>query len=339
MAHHILIIGPAWVGDMVMAQTLFKLLKQQDAHTTIDVLAPAWTFSLLSRMPEVTQAIEMPLSHGELKLRTRYQLAKTLATRGYDQAIVLPNSLKSALIPWLAKIPKRTGWLGEFRYRLLNDVRRLDKRRYPLMIEQFMALGLPSGAPLPAHYPSPAFQISTVSQEATLAKHKPIWRGRPILGLAAGAEYGPSKRWPEEYFAEVAKAKMAEGWDVWLFGSKKDRPVTEKIMALTENRCENISGRTELAETIDLVSLVSGLVTNDSGLMHIAAALKKPLVALYGSTSPAFTPPLADDATMLKLHLACQPCFERACPLGHHRCMRDLTPDRVLTAIAAWRRS
>ena len=336
MAHHILIIGPAWVGDMVMAQTLFKLLKQRDPATTIDVLAPAWTFSLLSRMPEVSEALEMPIAHGELNLRRRYQLANMLATRHYDQAIVLPNSFKSALIPWLAKIPKRTGWRGEFRYGLLNDIRRLDKKRYPLMIEQFMALGLPPDAPLPMPYPAPALQISSASQEATLTKHKPIWRGRPVLGLAAGAEFGPSKRWPEDYFAAVAKAKIAEGWDVWLFGSQKDRPVTEKIMVLTENQCENISGRTELAETIDLISLVSGLVTNDSGLMHIAAALQKPLLALYGSTSPTFTPPLAQDATVLKLNLDCQPCFQRVCPLKHHRCMRELTPEHVLTAITAW---
>ena len=243
MSHKILIIGPAWVGDMVMAQSLFKLLKQRDASLTIDVIAPAWTFSLLSRMPEVSQAIEMPMTHGELKLRARYQLAKQLRARGYDQVIVLPNSFKSALIPWLAGIPeKRTGWLGEFRDRLLNDIRHPDKQRYPLMIEQFMALGLPAKAPLPVQYPYPEFHIDPAAQEEVLAKHKPLWQNRPVLALCAGAEFGPSKRWPEEYFAQVANQKIAEGWDVWLFGSYKDRPVTDKIMQLTDNRCENISG-------------------------------------------------------------------------------------------------
>lgn len=321
---------------MVMAQSLFKLIRQRDANTVIDVLAPAWTFSLLSRMPEVSLAIETPLAHGQLHLRARYALAKKLGAHHYDQAIVLPNSFKAALIPWLARIPKRTGWRGEYRYGVLNDIRRLDKKRYPLMIEQFMALGLPCDEALPAHYPYPAFQISPDSQAATLARHQPVWRGRPVLAIAAGAEYGPAKRWPPEYFAQVANHKLAQGWDVWLLGSQKDKPVTDIIMQLTDLRCENMAGRPLLAETIDLLSLAAGLVTNDSGLMHIAAALKKPVIALYGPTSPAFTPPLSQHASVLTLDLPCQPCFERHCPLGHLRCMRDLTPDRVLSVVAGW---
>lgn len=336
MPKNILIVGPSWVGDMVMAQCLFKLLKQRDPQSSLTVLAPAWTFSLLSRMPEVSHSIEMPIGHGELKLSKRYAMGKALRAQKFDQAIVTPNSFKSALIPWFAAIPRRTGWLGECRYGVLNDARRLDKKRYPLMIEQYMALGLPKDEPLPSPYPYPLFEVSRTSQEATLALHKPIFRGRPILALAAGAEFGPAKRWPEEYFAAVAKQKIAEGWDIWLLGSPKDRAVTDKIMSLTEHRCENIAGRPQLAETIDLLSLVDGLVTNDSGLMHIASALKKPVVALYGPTSPAFTPPLSDEAQVLKLTLDCQPCFKRSCPLNHHRCMRELTPERVLAAISHW---
>lgn len=332
----ILIVGPAWVGDTVMAQCLFKLLKQQDDQVMIDVLAPEWTFSLLSRMPEVSNAIAMPLAHGELKWRTRYQIGKQLRDHGYTKAIVLPNSFKSALIPWFAKIPQRTGWLGECRYGLLNDVRRLDKSRYPLMIEQYMALGLAPHAPLPAVYPSPSFQVSHASQAETLNKYKPIWRGRPILALCPGAEFGPSKRWPEEYYARVANQMMILGWDIWLFGSVKDKPITEKIMALTNHACENLSGRLALFESIDLLSLVKGVVTNDSGLLHIAAAFQKPLIGIYGSTSPAFTPPLSKTATVLKLDLECQPCFERACPLKHHRCMQELTPEKVLSITSGW---
>lgn len=332
----ILIVGPAWIGDMVMAQSLFKVLKQQQPEAVIDVLAPAWTFSILSRMPEVNQAVAMPVGHGELKLAARYQLAKKLRQQGYDQAIVLPNSFKAALIPWLARIPKRTGWRGEFRYGLLNDIRVLDKERYGLMIEQFMALGLPDGAPLPSVYPYPALRISADSQSAVLAKFKPHYRGRPILGISPGAAFGPSKRWPETYFAEVAKQKIAEGWDVWLFGSEGDHAIIETIMNATDRQCDSFAGKTELAETIDLVSLTSGVVTNDSGLMHIAAALNKPLIAIYGSTSPAFTPPLSTEANILKLNLECQPCFARECPLKHHRCMRDLLPTQVLAAMHAW---
>lgn len=336
-AYNILIIGPAWIGDMVMAQSLFKLLKQRHTNVTLDVLAPAWTFSLLSCMPEVSRAIEMPLTHGEVKLKSRYQLAKNLRTHHYDQAIVLQNSFKSALIPWFARIPKRTGWLGEFRHFILNDVRKLDKKRYPLMIEQYMALGMDAHESLPEIYPYPEFKVIQLAREKTLIKYNLTTHlDRPLLALGVGAAYGPAKRWPEEYFAQIANQKLTEGWDIWLFGSEGDRPITNKIMQLTENRCVDMSGRTELFETIHLLSFASGVVTNDSGLMHMAAALKKPIIALYGSTSPAFTPPLSTNAKILKLDLSCQPCFERICPLKHHRCMRDLTPAQVLTAMMEW---
>jgi heptosyltransferase-2 len=335
-APKILIIGPAWIGDMVMAQGLFKLIKQQSPSARIDVLAPAWTFSLLRCMPEVNQAIESPLTHGDLQLAERYRIGKSLRGQ-YDHAIVLQNSFKSALIPWFAKIPKRTGWVGEFRYGLLNDARKLDKTKYPLMIQQYAALGIPAGATLPANYPYPEFVVNETARAATLKKINPLWRGKPVLALGVGAAFGPSKRWPETYFAEVAKQKIAEGWDVWLFGSKGDRPLTETVMRITDQQCEDLSGRTELNETIDLLSCVSGVVTNDSGLMHMAAALKKPLIAVYGSTSTAFTPPLSQSAQIVKLDLPCQPCFKRECPLQHHRCMRDLLPAQVLSLMTAWR--
>lgn len=336
MTQRILIVGPAWVGDMVMAQSLFKLIKQQNKEAVIDVLAPAWTFSLLSRMPEVNEALDLPLARGEFNLRKRYQLGKALRQKKYDQAIILPNSFKSALIPWFARIPKRTGWLGECRYLVLNDPRRLDKKRYPLMIEQFMALGVPSSAALTNPYPYPHFQVIEGEAQKVIDKYNLKVSDRPILALCPGAAYGPSKRWPEEYFAAVAKQKIAEGWDVWLFASKAEEFLTDNIMRLTDNRCQNVPGETGLTEVIDLLSLVKGVVTNDSGLMHVSAALAKPIVALYGSTTPDFTPPLAEYATVLKLDLDCQPCFERTCPLGHHRCMRDLVPERVLSVMSTW---
>lgn len=319
-----------------MAQCLFKLLKQKNPSCVIDVLAPAWTFSLLTRMPEVNDAIELPFAHGELKLRERYQLAKQLQKRHYQQAIVLPNSLKAALIPWLAKIPVRTGWRGEYRYGLINDMRHLNKAHHPLMIEQFMALGLPNDIPVPKPYPLPEFAISSTSQEQTLAQIQPYYRGRPILAVCAGAEFGPSKRWPAEYYAQVANAMLDKDWDVWLLGSPKDRAITDEIMQLTANRCSNIAGKPMLAQTIDLLSLVSGVITNDSGLMHVASALNKPIIAIYGSTSPKFTPPLGDKATILQRKLNCQPCFKRSCPLKHHLCMRDITPEEVLKQMSTW---
>lgn len=332
----ILIIGPSWVGDTVMAHGLLRLLKMQYPQAELDVLAPQWTFSLLNCMPEVNRVIPMPIGHGELKLRERFRIGRELRAQHYDQAIVLPNSLKSALIPFFAGIPVRTGWLGESRYFLLNDYRKLDKQRYPLMIEQYLALGLPADAALPQPYPYPQFEVSKSSQEEALKKHQPLWRGRKVLALGAGAEFGPSKRWPAEYYAELANLKIEEGYDVWLFGSPKDREITDKVNALTHHRCENLAGRLELPETIALMSLVSGLVTNDSGLMHIAGAMQKPLIAVYGSTSPRFTPPLSEHAVVLQLNLPCQPCFARECPLKHHQCMRDITPARVVDAMLAW---
>lgn len=337
MPNKILIVGPAWVGDTVMAQSLFRLIKQQQPDAELHVLSPAWTFSLLACMPEITKVIPLPVGHGELKLVTRFRLARRLAAEAYDQAIVLPNSFKSALIPWFARIKKRTGWLGECRYGLLNDYRRLDKTRYPLMVEQYLALGLPENTALPKPTPLPNMQVAPYTQTAALTKIGVEMSEKPILALGAGAEFGSSKRWPEAYYAEVARQKIKAGWTVWLFGSPKDRPITERVNAMVDQACVNIAGRTELAETIALLSLVQGVVTNDSGLMHMAAALGKPLVAVYGSTSPNFTPPLSDKAVVLQLQLPCQPCFQRECPLKHHLCMRDLTPGRVLAAMEAWR--
>jgi len=334
LTEKILIIGPAWVGDMVMAQCLFKLLREHRPGVILDVMGPAWSMPLIARMPEVTSAITMPIGHGELKLRERYQFAKQLHAQHYSQAIVLPNSFKSALIPWWAKIPIRTGWLGEMRWFALNDIRHLDKSRYPLMIERFMALGLKPNEPLPKIYPIPALQVTPASQAATLAKHGIQVGTQPILVLCPGAEFGPSKRWPEEHYAAIANQKIQEGFSVWLLGSSKDATVTEKIMALTQRQCLDLAGQTTLEGAVDLLSLATLVVSNDSGLMHIAAALHKPLVAIYGSTSPTFTPPLQKQAKVVSLSLSCQPCFQRICPLKHHRCMRDLMPEKVLHEIS-----
>lgn len=330
MKSKILVIGPAWVGDMVMAQCLFKVLKQHQPDSTIDVLAPAWSMPLLARMPEVSMAMVMPLGHGQLNLRERYRIGKSLRDRGYTQAIVLPNSFKSALIPFFAKIPLRTGWRGEMRYVLLNDLRILDKKRYPLMIERYMALGLAPNASLPEQYPLPELRISAEACEQALQRHQLTKTSRPVLALCPGAEFGPAKRWPEEYYASIANAKLSEQWDVWIFGSPKDNEVAKRIMELTHGRCVDLTGKTKLEEAVDLLSLASLVLSNDSGLMHIAAALNKPLVAVYGPTSAGFTPPLHAKAKILSLALECQPCFQRECPLKHHRCMLELKPDKVL---------
>lgn len=331
----ILIIGPSWVGDMVMAQTLFHVLKQRHPACVIDVLAPEWSRPILERMPEVRQALSFPLGHGALELATRRRIGKSLAGQ-YDQAILLPNSLKSALVPFFAGIPQRTGWRGEFRYGLLNDVRTLDKAHYPLMIERFMALGYPAGAELPKPYPRPSLQIEAASRDAALAKFG-LSLDRPVLALCPGAEFGEAKRWPSEHYAKVADIKIREGWQVWLFGSKNDHAVgesiRERLIPGLREESVNLSGETSLAEAIDLLSCSDAVVSNDSGLMHVAAALNRPLVAVYGSTSPGFTPPLADQVEVVRLGLECSPCFDRTCRFGHYNCLRLLEPEAVASAL------
>ena len=332
---NILIVGTSWVGDMVMAQTLFQCLKQRHPECQIDVLAPEWSRPLLERMPEVRAALSFPLGHGALELATRRRIGKSLAGQ-YDQAILLPNSLKSALVPFFAGIKQRTGWRGEFRYGLLNDVRTLDKERYPLMIERFMALAYDKNAELPRPYPKPSLQIDSATRDAALAKFG-LTLDRPVLALCPGAEFGESKRWPAEHYAQVADARIREGWQVWLFGSQKDHPVGETIRenlipGLREESI-NLSGQTSLAEAIDLLSCADSVVSNDSGLMHVAAALNRPLVAVYGSTSPAFTPPLADEVEVVQLGIECSPCFDRTCRFGHYNCMRLLEPGAVIQAL------
>jgi len=328
----ILVVGPSWVGDMVMSQTLFALLKQQNPQVIIDVLAPAWSKALLARMPEVRESLISPFDHGQLQLRQRYLLGKQLKEGDYDQVIILPNSFKSALAPFWSHIPRRTAWRGEWpRSFLLNDTRTLDKEKLPLMIQRFAALGLPPEAALPAVLPHPHLSVSQATLSASLEKHRVKRTDAPLLILAPGAEFGPSKRWPARYFAEVAQAKLTQGWDVWMFGSPKDESIAVEIQQLLQNRVSNFIGKTSLAEAVDLISLATVVVSNDSGLMHIAAALNRPLVAIYGSTSPKFTPPLGEKVIVVDLNLPCSPCFKRECPLKHWRCMLDLKPERVLS--------
>lgn len=278
----ILIIGPSWVGDMVMAQSLFSLIKQQNPHASIDVLAPAWSRALLERMPEVATPLASPFKHRELSIQERYRQGLSLRKHDYQQVIVLPNSIKSALVPFFAKIPLRTGWRGEFRYGLLNDVRILDKERYPLMVQRFMALALPKdAAPITI---LPTLQLNACPENARKTQHKlGLDTEKPIIVFCPGAEYGPAKCWPAPHFADLAKNKVKEGYEVWLIGSPNDKKTADAIQHHSGGVCVDITGRTDLSEAIDLISLAKVVVSNDSGLMHVAAALHKPLVALYRS--------------------------------------------------------
>ncbi len=335
----ILIVGPAWVGDFVMSQSLYRVLKAKNPDVKIDILAPKHSGPLAERMPEIRHFIELPLGHGQLELKTRYALGKKLRATGYDQAIVLPNSFKSAMVSWFANIPKRTGWLGECRFILLNDARRLNRKQYPLMVERFVALAFDrKNIPPTFDCPRPRLVVNSDSLKTTLAALGMTMPTRPVWALCPGAEYGPAKRWPAEYFGELARHLIDQGMDVWLFGSAKEDFLGETIQARCENRAYNLIGRTQLAQAIDLLSCVSGVVSNDSGLMHVAAALDKPMIALYGSSSPTFTPPLSDKVRILNLNLPCSPCFQRVCPLQHFKCMNDMLPEYVLSQLDLLRR-
>lgn len=333
MSEKILVVGPAWVGDMMMAQSLFKLLKLRHPDADIDVVAPAWTEPLLARMPEVHEAILLQVGHGQLRLGLRIGLGWRLRERRYDWAIVLPRSYKSAIVPFLARARRRTGFLGEWRWGLLNDIRELDREALPRNVDRFHVLGLEPGEPLPAETPLP--RLEAKSADAALANLGLQRPEGPALGMCPGAEYGPTKRWPAEYFTEVANSRLDAGWQVWLFGSEKDAPITRQINALTGDRCLDLGGRTRLAEVIDLMALMTQVVTNDSGLMHVAAAVDRPLVAVYGSTATGFTPPLHPKAKIVSLNMPCCPCNKRECPFGHLKCLRDIQPEQVLAAMAA----
>lgn len=326
-SNKILIIAPAWIGDMIMAQTLFKIIKQSAPNTIIHVLAPSWTNPVLARMPEVDLILTAPFAHGELALYKRYKLGKTLRQEQYTQSIVLPNSFKSALIPWWAQIPRRTGWRGEMRYGLLNDMRRLDKHKLPLMVQRFAALGLAKDESLPKELPWPKLQVQKIEPPHKLNSDS------KVLALCPGAEFGPAKRWPATYFAEVANHKLAANWQVWIFGGNNDQTIAAEIQRLTNNACVDLTGKTDLQQAIDLLALATVVVSNDTGLMHIAASLNRPLVVIYGSSSPQFTPPLSNQVKILSLNLACSPCFKRTCPVKHYKCLQDLQPHMVLESI------
>lgn len=330
----ILVIGPSWVGDMVMAQSLFMILKKHDENCQVDVLAPEWSFPLLERMPEVSNSFAMPLTHGQLGLYERFRLGKKLQLTAYDQVIVLPNSWKSALVPFFANIPLRTGYVGEMRWGLLNDTRQLNKEKLTMTVQRFVSLGLPVGHKQPADTPIPKLKIDSEKQQRVEKTFQLNLSGK-VLALCPGAEYGEAKRWPAEHYAEVAKQKIIQGWSVWIFGSVKDQLVAEKINQLTGNACQDFTGKTSLGEAIDLISLADVVVTNDSGLMHVAAALNKKLIAIYGSSDPGFTPPLNAEAKVIELKLDCSPCFKRECPLGHTKCLVDILPQQILEHIGS----
>ena len=327
----ILVVGPSWVGDMVMAQALFRLLKEREPGLAIDVLAPAWSLPIVARMPEIREGFASETGHGELGLGKRWRIGRRLRRRNYERAIVMPRSFKSALIPWFAGIPTRTGFRGESRFLVVNDVRPFDRNVLDQTVKRFVALGLERGDVLPA-MPQPALDVSAQNQAAVIDRLG-LQTDRPVVAFMPGAEYGPAKCWPLPSFAELARGLDGRGLAVWILGSAKDADAGERIAA--DSAAVNVCGKTSLEDVIDLLGYASQAVSNDSGLMHIAAAVGTFVHAIYGSSSPGFTPPLTARQVTHYLDLDCSPCFERTCPLGHLDCLRNIAPSSVLEAISA----
>ncbi|HET8789911.1 MAG TPA: lipopolysaccharide heptosyltransferase II [Modicisalibacter sp.] len=330
-AERILIVGPSWVGDMVMAQSLFKTLKARQPNCTITVLAPAWSLPILARMAEVDEAIALDVGHGEFGWQARRRAARSLKGR-FERAIVLPRSWKSALVPFLARIPQRIGFTGEQRLVLLTERRELDKAILDQTVKRFVSLGLSADEARRGDFAIPYPHLRSDSDNLAALKAEHGLGGRPAIGMMPGAEYGPAKQWPLAHFRRLAERLIGNGFEVWILGGPKDTEAGERIVAGLIHG-HNLCGKTRLADAVDLLADCRQVVTNDSGLMHVAAAVGTRVQAIYGSSSPLYTPPLTHSASIHTLALTCSPCFERTCPLGHTNCLKQIDPDRLMLAL------
>jgi heptosyltransferase-2 len=330
MADRILIVAPSWVGDAILSEPLLALLREPYVDPTVDVLAHTWCSPVYARMRGVRRIIENPLGHGKLDLAGRRALGKKLRDEDYSHAIILPNSWKSALVPYFARVPKRIGYIGEGRFGLLTDARPLDKKAMPRLVDRFAALAGPRGGLVPLST-GPTL-VPDANNRATAMRALRLSTSPPVVILCPGAEFGAAKRWPPNQFAELAGMFLRDGLQVWIVGSPNDKIAAEAVlhsMGANVARVSDLTARTDLGTAIDILSSASLVVSNDSGLMHAAAAVGVPLVALFGSSSPVYTPPISTLAHVAKIDIACSPCFKRECPLGHFKCMRELKPPMV----------
>lgn len=322
------VIAPQWIGDAVMSEPLLARLAARGEQITVAALP--WVAPAYRAMPQVDEVIELPFAHGRLDLAARRRIAAGWRGR-FDTAYVLPNSLKSALLPWLAGVPRRVGYRGESRY-LLLDERLPNPVGRPPMVAFYSAL---SGEPARADE-RPRMQLPSATIDAATGaagvRHGAYW------AFAPGAEYGPAKCWPAERYAELARSLIeAHGEPVLLLGSAKEAALCEQIAAQAGAACRVMAGRTTLVEAMALIAAARGVVSNDSGLMHVAAAFGVPQAAVFGSTSPEQTPPLNPRARVLwlkaELHLDCAPCYDRVCRFGHTRCLVGIGAERVERAL------
>jgi heptosyltransferase II len=327
-----LVIAPQWIGDAVMTEPLLRRLHARGERVTVG--AVPWVAPVYRAMPQVADVIEFPFAHGGLQLKARRSIAKQVEGR-FDTAYVLPNSLKSALLPFLASIPRRVGYLGEARVGLLTH-RLKNPKNKPPMVAFYSAL---SGDKEGIERDRPQLRVTSAQVDTALQPFRLEAGGYYVF--APGAEYGPAKRWPVIHFAELAKSLAHP---VVLLGSAKEADLCAEIAHVAgEGKCLDLSGKTPLDQAFALIAAARAMVSNDSGLMHVAAAFGVPQVAVFGSSSPLHTPPLNGKAQVVWLKedavyqppLDCAPCFARECPLGHTRCLVDVTPERVRSLLPA----
>lgn len=322
----ILVIAPNWVGDIIMMQVLLKFLKAK-YPCEIMVVASSSVASLIMRMPEVARVFKLDLAHGKLDLMLRIKFGRSLIKYDFNEAYILPNSFKSALIPYLAKIKHRFGFIGEMRYGLLNHWYKLDKLRLPRMIDRFVALA--NGGAMNTSVENPRLNIDEYSQREVVDRFN-LDLSRPIVALCPGAQYGPAKRWPETHFSQLARQLLLDGYQVIILGSKQDSQYTKILEKVVESSwLKNLTGLTSLTDTLDLLALAKVVVTNDSGLMHMACSIDAAVIAIYGSSSPSFTPPLTTHVNIMYNKLDCSPCFARECRFGHYNCLKSISPSDV----------
>ena len=328
-----LVIAPQWIGDAVMTEPLLRRLHARGERLTVGALP--WVAPVYRAMPQVAEVIEFPFAHGGLQFKARRSIAKRIEGQ-FDKAYVLPNSLKSALLPFLASIPERIGYLGEARVGLLTH-RLKNPKNKPPMVAFYSALSGETGL----EGDRPQLRIDAADIASTL-NALGLRQGGYVV-FAPGAEFGSAKRWPATHFSELA-ARL--DLPVVLLGSGKEAALCDEIAAPVNaaqaGKCLNLAGKTALPQALALIAASASTVSNDSGLMHVASALGVPQVASFGSSSPLHTPPLSDKASVLWLKtdpayqppLDCAPCFERECPLGHTRCLNDIGAERVLDLLS-----
>jgi heptosyltransferase-2 len=326
-----LVIAPQWIGDAVMTEPLMRRLAARGERLTVGALP--WVAPVYRAMPQVAEVVEFPFAHGGLQFKARRALAQQFEGR-FETAYVLPNSIKSALLPFLASIPKRVGYLGEVRVGLLTHrLKNPSKGKRPPMVAFYSALAGEPGIEVDR----PQLQLASHQIDAVLRAQGLVRGGYYVF--VPGAEYGPAKRWPVVRYAELARSLAAP---VLVLGSGKEAPLGVEICALAPGvDCRNLAGATSLSEAFALIAGARQVISNDTGLMHVAAALDVPQVAIFGSSSPEHTPPLSQRAQVLWLKqdaayqppLDCAPCFERECPLGHLRCLNDISAERVRAAL------